>query len=109
MTIEQTDVVDFMGSDNQGNVILTISDHLEWDVENEHLLMLQEKINIYLSFIESGEIYDSYNSAKGKSFIINIAFMHAPNESAKGFLAKAKELINEAGFDLTWEVSESNS
>ncbi|WP_407059149.1 DUF6572 domain-containing protein [Ralstonia syzygii subsp. celebesensis] len=33
----------------------------------EHLLLLQEKINCYLRFIESGEIYNSFPSAEGRS------------------------------------------
>ena len=37
MSIEQTDVVDFIGTDKAtGLVILTISDHLDWSDEHEH-------------------------------------------------------------------------
>ena len=53
LSIEQTDVVDFMGIDKlTGEIVLTISDHLEWnDADEEHLWLLQEKINAYLRFI----------------------------------------------------------
>ena len=61
MTIDQTGVVDFIGIDTAGNVRLTISDHLEWDVNTkEHLFQLQEKLNCYLAFVESGEILETY-------------------------------------------------
>jgi hypothetical protein len=42
MSIEQTDVVDFVGIDKKsGDALLTISDHLAWDQdEDEHLLLL---------------------------------------------------------------------
>jgi hypothetical protein len=43
MTVEQHDVVDFVGIDPAGNVVLTVSDHLRWDSVNEQLFCLQEQ------------------------------------------------------------------
>ncbi|MDR6534474.1 DUF6572 domain-containing protein [Variovorax soli] len=63
MTVENTSIVDAVGTDTEtGEVRLSIIDHLPWDTE--HLRLLQDKINVYLGFIESGEIYVSYPSAK---------------------------------------------
>lgn len=39
MSIEDQDSIDAIGIDNEGVVVLTISDHLEWD--DKHLLLLQ--------------------------------------------------------------------
>ncbi|MES9994000.1 MAG: DUF6572 domain-containing protein [Candidatus Thiodiazotropha sp.] len=63
MTIKQTDVVDFISKEKNGNVCLTISDHLEWDEKMEHLYTLQEKINKYLSFIV---VLISFDSSTGR-------------------------------------------
>lgn len=42
MSIEQADVIDAIVVDKEtGQVVLTISDHLEWG--DDHLLLLQEK------------------------------------------------------------------
>ena len=49
MTIEQLDKVDVIAH-NDEKVILVISDHLKWDDKNEKLLVLQDKLNLYLSF-----------------------------------------------------------
>jgi hypothetical protein len=51
MTIEQIQVVDFIGIDAIGRAILTISDHLSWDDVKAHFFTLQEKLNAYLRFI----------------------------------------------------------
>ena len=60
MTIEQLDVVDFIGVEKYTNkVILTISDHLDWEKEEEHLHLMQRKINAYINFIESGELCET--------------------------------------------------
>lgn len=47
-----------------------ISDHLDWDDELEHIHALQEKINAYLRFVESGEILGKYPQAAGKTPVI---------------------------------------
>ena len=63
MTIEQSDKIDIIGQNKkEGYIALTISDHLEWDSNNEKLLILQAKINSYLSFVESGQLLDEYPS-----------------------------------------------
>ena len=60
MSVENKGIIDIASIDENGNVVLTISDHLEWDTENEHLLILQDKINSYLGVIESGALYAKY-------------------------------------------------
>ena len=42
MSVENFKVIDVVGIDKNESVILTVSDHLEWDEENEHLLILQK-------------------------------------------------------------------
>ncbi len=46
--MENLNTIDFISIDKDGNVVLTVSDHLEWDVQNEHLVTLQNKLNVYL-------------------------------------------------------------
>lgn len=65
MTIEQANTVDLISVDRTTKVVKTISDHLDWTDQATHLLLLQDKINCYLAFIESGELRVSYAKAKG--------------------------------------------
>lgn len=37
-------------------ITLTLSDHLDWSEIGEHSLYLQQKINTYIQYIESGNI-----------------------------------------------------
>jgi hypothetical protein len=66
MSVMNLEVVDVISIDLNGNAVLTISDDLTWDDKNEHLLALQNKINAYLGFIESGNIYEEYPNAKDR-------------------------------------------
>ena len=104
MSVDQLDKVDFISTTNEGNVELTISDHLEWDDKNEHLLILQNKINAYLNFIESGQIFEEYPSSVNKKVDIQIVMKFLPNETANIFLNKCKIIINEQNIDFSWKV-----
>lgn len=102
MAIDQVNTVDAIGIDKvTSDLVLTITDHLEWtDFEKDHLFLLQEKLNKYLSFVESGEILDAYPDAKGKNIVIEIVCKHQPNSVAKNFFLKASTIIEGAGMRL---------
>ena len=107
MSIDQLDKVDFISTTQDQKVMLTISDHLPWDDKNEHLLVLQNKINAYLSFIEGGQIQDEYPSAKNKQIIINILMKYEPNDDALSFLNLCKSTIGKSGIEFSWQVINS--
>jgi hypothetical protein len=66
VSIDQTDVVDLATIDKaSGDLWLTIVDHLPWDEnEGDHLILLQNKLNAYLRFKESGEIFEKVRGSK---------------------------------------------
>jgi hypothetical protein len=101
VSVEQTDVVDFIGIDRwTGQVTLTISDHLDWSDSVAHQAILQRKLNAYLAFVESGEILESYPNAKDKPVVFSVVFKFPPDEAGRAFLARAREVIESAGFSL---------
>lgn len=98
MSVEDKNVIDIITINKEGVLILTISDHLEWDDENEHLLLLQEKINSYLDFIENGQLAESYPDKADKKIMIQIVFKYQPNKTAEDFLEKAREAVKGIGY-----------
>lgn len=110
MTIEQLDKIDFLGIDsNSGDVVLTISDHLSWDEEeNEHLFLLQEKLNAYLRFIESGEMLEKRPDTLERSVVILIMGKFAMSERAESYFKKFRTVINAAGFELKFKLLQSH-
>jgi len=98
VAIDDPGVVDIIGIDPAGSVVLTVSDHLEWDDSIQHQLTLQEKLNRYLAFIESGEILESYPDAKGRPVMIEVVTRNDPDQDGIQFLEKAKIVIEQAGF-----------
>lgn len=100
MPVDDLKVVDIVSIDLDGNVVLTISDHLEWDLKNEHILILQKKLNAYLSFIESGELYESYSNAKDRKIIIQLAIKYLPDETGRKFIQLVKEFLLGEGYNF---------
>ena len=78
--------------------MLAIADEKEWN-DWEHLLALQAKLNNYLAFIESGEIYTARPEARGLAIEISIRCRFAPEgEDDFSFLRLARTAIQGAGF-----------
>jgi hypothetical protein len=107
MSVNQTDTIDIIGTTPDGKVALTISDHHSWD-ESLHLQLLQDKINAYLQFIESGQILDDYPDAAGRELIIETVMKFEPNEEGTSFLENAKEEVTKAGIGFQWRVLQTD-
>jgi hypothetical protein len=100
MPVDNTSVIDSISLDKDGNVVLTISDHLPWDDKNEHLMILQNKINAYLAFIENGELIENYPDADGKPVVINIITKYLPTDNAEIFIKRTRQILEERGYKL---------
>jgi hypothetical protein len=72
MPIDDLSVVDAISLDPHGVVNLTIFDARDWVDEGRHLLAIQEKINTYFNFIQSGQLLEAYPDAAGKKILINL-------------------------------------
>jgi hypothetical protein len=106
MSIEQTNVVDIVAVDPKtGDLVLTITDHLEWPIDSaDHLFLLQEKLNAYLRFIESGEVFESHPKAAGHNVLISLALKYVPTDHAICFLNSFRTTIEDAGFKFEYSV-----
>ena len=96
MSVDNLESIDFISTSPEGDIVLTISDHLVWG-DDEHLYMLQEKINKYIDFIESGDIYEKYEQAVGKKFVIELIYRFDPFVSDLKFLDKIKNFLSGIG------------
>lgn len=105
MGIDKAGLIDAIGVDkNTGEVVLSILDAHDWDEEREHLLLLKEKINRYLGFVESGEIQQCYPSAQDQLCRIDILFRCQPPAKVDGFLIEAQNVVLEYGCKLRWSL-----
>jgi len=105
MSIDQTEIIDAIGIDNfSGDVILTMTDHLKWGAHH-HLLMLQEKLNTYLRFVESGEILEIFPDAKERNVLISLQCQYPPDKNGVKFLNQVSGFIKGAGINFSVSVA----
>lgn len=106
MSIEQLDKIDFLHIDqDSGELLLTVTDHLPWECdEGQHLFLLQEKLNAYIRFIESGEIITKFPDALGRKVVINVIGKFPLSDKAAVFFDKAQSAIQASGSSLRFKV-----
>ena len=103
MSIVDTDSIDAIGLDKEAKrVFLTIIDPLIWDNENVHLFTLQEKINTYLHFVESGELLKAMPESKDCDVAIELILKHMPTDEAITFFDNTMQILFEKGIVLVF-------
>jgi hypothetical protein len=102
VTVEQSDVIDGIGTDKvTGSSVLTISDHLGWDRPLDyHRDCLERKLGAYIQFIESGRIRELHPEPKSPT--VQIFLLRRPSEEGQKMLAAARAALGARGFPLIY-------
>jgi hypothetical protein len=105
MSLENPNTIDLIGTDRRtGTVHLTIVDTDDWTDEGKHLKRLEEKLNTYLRFIESGEIEQSYPDALNRARRIDIFSQYSPTGRGLERIRQAGKVIEGAGLSFHFQV-----
>jgi hypothetical protein len=111
MSVAQRNIVDAIGTEAaSGDVVMTIADHLDWSEPAVHLRALQDKVNDYLNFLDSGENEISYPASVGRNIRINVVFLHSPpTGEVEDYLARIRTIVRDFGRDITYETPRQNA
>lgn len=95
MSVIESGQVDGIAASDKKTLVLLITDHLDWENEHNHLMLLQDKINSYIAFIESGQYRDmeQFKRLKIKKYIIEISFQYKPTENCTKFINNVNEQL----------------
>ncbi|ATI60469.1 DUF6572 domain-containing protein [Bacillus albus] len=93
MAVIDVDQIDAIGVEGK-NLKLLIIDYLDWEYEDMHLDVLQEKINNYLVYIEDKQYFKDYGDNFEKK-IIDIKFQHSISENGMKFLNVVSSQLND--------------
>ena len=93
MSVFETDQIDTMGVVN-GNLELLIIDTCNWEFEEEHFELLEDKLNNYLLYLDSKQYVPKYGDDFDK-IIISIHFMYDLVENAVKFLNVVSQQLAE--------------
>jgi hypothetical protein len=104
MAVDERNVIDFVSTGKDGTVTLSIADHLSWADEPQHLYQLQEKLNRYMDFVNSGELAEKFPEAADLRSVIKVHFVHPPTSSAKEFLSKVASLVEAEAVSFAYDT-----
>jgi hypothetical protein len=73
-------VIDVIAHDPKtGEVVLVMNEPNEWGGSDEQLLSLQERFNVYVSFLLDGEMVEAHPELAGKRARIELRCAHLPD------------------------------
>ena len=106
MAIDNPNIIDGIAIDKERNaIVLLLTDHLLWEGEDalsefEHLNLLQDKINAYISYLESRQYEETYPTEQFSFAIIEIHFKYSVTENCEKFLNKVQNQIGQLGIKI---------
>jgi len=108
VTIEDLDMLDHISVERAtGKAVLTISDHLPWDIdEGRHLELLQAKVYRQLDVIESGEVNERFPFTRGRPFAIQIYSLFELSQDGRNLVNNLKQYLAGMGIELRWILFE---
>ncbi|WP_167959047.1 DUF6572 domain-containing protein [Anaerosporobacter faecicola] len=108
MAIDNANVVDGIGIGKEGKVLcMLLTDHFPWMVDDEntlseydHLMLLQNKINGYISYLESKQYEEIYPNEDFNIAVIKIHFKYDITDTCEKFLNSVQNQIGQCGIKL---------
>jgi Family of unknown function (DUF6572) len=108
VSIEDTNQIDLIAVRPGSPVVsLVINDHLDWDDVGAHCLLLEEKLNAYIAFVESGQLARQHEPELPADYTVEVhlAAQHPPPRAARPFLARAGQILAAVGMALVTDLS----
>jgi hypothetical protein len=108
VTITDLDKIDIVATRPDTRVVkLVISDHLIWEDISDHCRLIQNKLNTYIAFVESGQLgrLQGQYVPDSPEIVIQLVALHAPPSEAEEFLAQAKSFLANIGLQFEVKVT----
>lgn len=92
LNIENTDTIDGMAYEQDtSSLILLLADGMDWSDMNRHLLLLQDKLNTYIWYIDSGQYEEKYPNVR--RIELRVSFLFEEPKLCHRLLEKAKHVF----------------
>lgn len=106
MSVAQGEVIDLVTESPSGEIVLIMSDTDDWDGSPERVLQLQNKLNTYHAFVDSGQLYDLHPQARGRPIRFQLDTLEALDPAAQALADEAARSLAEEGIDFVVEQYE---
>ncbi len=94
-------VIDMIAHDAKTDEAVLVMNELEkWDGSDEQLFQLQERFNVYVSFLLDGEFVESHPELARKRARIEVRCAHVPDSRAIDLLGQIRDQLAHQEIDL---------
>lgn len=108
MSLRNPDVIDAIRQvPDSGTLVLSLFDDTDWQHSAEHWDLLCEKVDRYLAFLVSGEVFDHWKGNDVDAFVIDVAFLHEPPAPIASALELSQNFVASLGFTMLWRMREA--
>ncbi len=108
LNIENTDTIDGLAYEKDtSSLILLLADGMDWSDMNRHLLLLQEKLNTYIWYIDSGQYEEKYPNVKRVE--LRVSFLFEEPEICHKLLEREKQVFMDVFENLEMIVEHGRS
>lgn len=106
MAIDNTEVIDAVAYEGE-KLMLQLYDHWEFndEIEKDHMLLLQDKLNSYIWYVDSEQYKETYPDANLSVFEIQIKFMYQPSDFCISYLQHVNEKLHAAHINVVYEFT----
>lgn len=103
MSVADKEIIDAVAYEND-TLILEIYDHLDFEgkFEYDHMMILQEKLNMYIWFIESKQYEETYPRKDFVDYSIRIHFLCQMTELCKKYIENANKKLSSANIHIEY-------
>lgn len=110
MAITDRDVVDSVAYEDS-ILLLQLYDHLDFEgeFEKDHMLMLQDKLNTYIWYIDSKQYQTTYPGKDFKKFHVKNFFMFEPSCLCKRFIAHVNGKLLSSNITVEYVVDKDDA
>ncbi|WP_445504879.1 DUF6572 domain-containing protein [Microvirga sp. G4-2] len=113
MSVEETNKIDFIRTEHgTGKVLLVITDHLEWDSDDEstqyHVDILERKVESYLDFVINGELNYKFPQLSRRDVVILLFCKHSPEGKGAKLISALGALLQKNNISLRVEILDSH-
>jgi hypothetical protein len=94
MTVANSAVIDAIGvSVATGALVLTMTEDRDWTDCQTQLEQLQEKVSLYLRFVQSEQLYETHGEQRGAPLEVDLVCQYPPPESIFASLRAVAERL----------------
>ena len=100
MSVDDPNKIDIIATKPDSDVVrLVITDHLDWLDFERHAQLIQDKVNSYIAFIESGQLLRVQQPPIPARPVIMIVLsvQQLPSDEAEEFLRKVRAFLDAVG------------